>query len=71
MPMPNSHRLDDITWMTVAEVAKRLRVSKMTIYRLVEQGEIPSIKVGRSFRIADYEFRAYLTERIEAGAVAS
>jgi excisionase family DNA binding protein len=38
-------------FLTVAEVAETLRVSDMTIYRLIANGEIRAIKVGRSYRI--------------------
>jgi len=37
--------------LTVAEVSRMLRVSKMTIYRLLHAGEIQYAQVGRSFRI--------------------
>jgi excisionase family DNA binding protein len=37
--------------LTVAEVAAMLRVSKMTIYRLVHAGDLPALRVSRSFRI--------------------
>ena len=38
-------------YLSVAEVAERLRVSHMTIYRLCQSGELVSVRVGRSFRI--------------------
>jgi excisionase family DNA binding protein len=38
-------------FLTVSEVAETLRVSDMTIYRLISSGEIMAIKVGRSYRI--------------------
>ena len=34
-----------------AEVASLMRVSKMTVYRLVHNGELPAVRVGRSFRV--------------------
>ena len=40
-----------VNFYTVAEVAARLRVSKMTVYRLVHGGELPAARVGRSFRV--------------------
>jgi excisionase family DNA binding protein len=46
--------------MTVAEVASMLRVSKMTVYRLLEIGEIRSFRVGRSFRIQHADVVDYL-----------
>ncbi|MDR1118010.1 MAG: helix-turn-helix domain-containing protein [Bifidobacteriaceae bacterium] len=38
-------------FLTVSEVASTLRVSDMTIYRLISNGEIRALKVGRSYRI--------------------
>jgi excisionase family DNA binding protein len=38
-------------FLTVSEVAETLRVSDMTIYRLISSGEIRALKVGRSYRI--------------------
>lgn len=36
---------------TVAEIAEILRVSKMTVYRMIHDGELPAIRVGRSYRV--------------------
>ena len=33
-------------FLTVAEVADEMRVSRMTVYRLVHSGEIPAVRVG-------------------------
>lgn len=38
-------------FLTVAEVADTMRVSKMTVYRLVHGGELPAVRVGRSYRV--------------------
>ena len=38
-------------FLTVAEVAALMRVSKMTVYRLVHDGDLPAVRVGRSFRV--------------------
>ncbi len=38
-------------FLTVAEVAALMRVSKMTVYRLVHNGELPAVRVGHSFRV--------------------
>lgn len=51
---------EDRYW-TVAETATRLRVSKMTVYRLAEAGAFPgTIRVVRAYRIPDSGLRAYL-----------
>ena len=45
---------------TVAEVAAAMRVSKMTVYRLVHSGELPAVRVGRSFRVPEQAVHDYL-----------
>ena len=37
--------------MTVAEIAARWRVSRMTVYRMVESGALRSIRLGRTIRV--------------------
>ncbi|WP_018023205.1 helix-turn-helix domain-containing protein [Corynebacterium ulceribovis] len=51
---------DSGTFLTVAEVAEIMRVSKMTVYRLVHSGELPAVRVGRSFRVHDSAVKEYL-----------
>ncbi len=46
--------------VTVAEVADQLRVSKMTVYRLVNSGALPSVRFGRSFRVPEAALNEYL-----------
>lgn len=54
--------------MTVAEVAEMLRVSTMTVYRLVQSGALPAVRVGRSYRIRADDVDRYLGARYtEAG----
>jgi excisionase family DNA binding protein len=47
--------------LTVAEVADALRVSSMTIYRLIKTGDLPAVRVGKSFRIRETDLQDYLT----------
>ena len=44
----------------MAEVAAIMRVSKMTVYRLVHNGELPAVRVGRSFRVPEQAVNDYL-----------
>jgi excisionase family DNA binding protein len=50
------------TLLTVAEVAAVLRVSNMTVYRLIKAGDLPAIRVGKSFRIQQHDLTAYLAD---------
>ncbi len=55
-------------FVTVSEVADLLRVSRMTVYRLIDQRSLPAIRVGRGYRILEEDVHRYLQERYtEAG----
>ncbi len=51
-----------VTFLTVAEVAGMMRVSKMTVYRLVHAGELSAVRVGRSFRVPERAVQDYLRD---------
>jgi excisionase family DNA binding protein len=50
-------------FVTVAEVADQLRVSNMTVYRLIQSGQLPATRVGRSYRIREEDLDRYLAEQ--------
>jgi excisionase family DNA binding protein len=53
---------------TVSEVARQLRVSNMTVYRLVKSGQLPAVRVGRGYRIREQDVMHYLETRyMDAG----
>ncbi|MEI7029538.1 helix-turn-helix domain-containing protein [Streptomyces pratensis] len=54
--------LNEVRFLTVAEVASVMRVSKMTVYRLVHSGHLPAVRVGRSFRVPEQAVHAYLRD---------
>ena len=56
----NSGDIHDPKFLTVAEVAAMMRVSKMTVYRLVHGGDLPAVRVGRSFRVQESDVDEYL-----------
>jgi excisionase family DNA binding protein len=61
-------RLAEVRFLTVAEVAALMRVSKMTVYRLVHSGEIKAVRVGRSFRVPEHVVHAYLKDALRESA---
>ena len=64
----NMPPLAEAKFLTVAEVAALMRVSKMTVYRLVHNGDLPAIRVGRSFRVPEKAVHDYLNGSfVEAG----
>jgi len=50
-------------YLTVAEVARMLRVSNMTVYRLVNAGELPAVRIGKSYRVGQEDLDKYLADR--------
>ncbi len=55
-------------FLTVAEVAAELRVSTMTVYRLIKADDLPATRVGKSLRIRRGDVDRYLEQRYtEAG----
>ena len=55
-------------FLTVQEVAQLMRVSSMTVYRLIRAGDLPAVRVGRSFRVPEKVVHDYLRAAyIEAG----
>jgi len=56
--------LADTRFLTVAEVADMMRVSRMTVYRLVHSGELPAIRFGRSFRVPEAAVQAAIDNHV-------
>jgi excisionase family DNA binding protein len=48
-------------FLTVTEVAASLRVSNMTVYRLINAGGLPAVRIGKSFRIREDDLNRYLS----------
>ncbi len=56
------HQLDE-PLLTVGEVAQTMRVSNMTVYRLIKSGQLAAIRVGKNYRIRRRDVERYLSER--------
>jgi len=55
-------------FLTAGEVAELLRVSTMTVYRIIKAGELAAVRVGKSYRVRETDVDRYLAERYtEAG----
>ena len=49
--------------LTVVEVAALMRVSNMTVYRLIKSGSLAAIRVGKNYRIRESDVNRYLSDR--------
>lgn len=50
--------------LTPREVAEVMRVSTMTVYRLIKSGELPAIRVGKHLRIRGHDVAQFLDARV-------
>jgi excisionase family DNA binding protein len=65
---PREGALTTGRFLTVAEVARYLRVSNMTVYRLINAGQLAAVRVGRGYRIREEDVTRYLRQRyMDAG----
>ncbi len=53
-------------WLTVAEVSDKLGLSKMTVYRMINERKLPAYKFGRAFRVKLEDFNSYVENSIVA-----
>ena len=63
-PVP-SMPLGELRFATVEEVADLIRVSRTTVYRLIREGALPAIRVGRGYRVREESVRRYLDDRFD------
>lgn len=55
--------MDELKYYSVGEVAKMLNLSTRAIYRFLASGELPAIKIGQGWRIANTDLAAFLSSR--------
>ena len=53
------------SYLTLREVAELLKLSEKTIYRLVQQGDIPAFKVGGSWRFRASDIEEWIEGQLE------
>lgn len=58
--MAKPGEISEVNFLTIAEVAAMMRVSKMTVYRLVHNGDLAAVRVGRSFRVTEKDVTEYI-----------
>jgi excisionase family DNA binding protein len=51
-----------LDFLTVGEVARLMRVSNMTVYRLIRSGALEAVRVGNRYRVRETDVHRYLDE---------
>jgi excisionase family DNA binding protein len=54
--------VEQYEWLKVPEVAAALRISKMSVYRLIHTGELPASRFGRAFRVRRDLLASYMAD---------
>ena len=52
-----------LKFMTVGEVADLMRVTSMTVYRLIKAGDLRAVQVGKSYRIREEDINSFIASR--------
>jgi excisionase family DNA binding protein len=61
---------DEIRWMSTGEAAKRLGVTVRTLYRLIDESQLPAYKFGRVIRLQESQVDAFIeASRIQPGSL--
>ncbi len=61
---------DEIQWMSTGEAARRLGVTVRTLYRLIDEAQLPAYKFGRVIRLQETEIDAFIkASRIAPGSL--
>lgn len=47
-------------FLTASEAAERMRISKMTVYRLIKAGKLPAVQIGKAYRVREDDLERYL-----------
>lgn len=61
---------EQISWMSTRATAARLGITLRTLYRFIDEGQIPAYKLGRVIRLMETDVNAFIEgARIEPGSL--
>lgn len=68
--MSGDGETEPIRWLSTAEAANRLGVTPRTLYRFIDEGQVPAYRFGRVIRLKAHEVDAFIEScRIEPGSL--
>lgn len=60
--------MSEIEWLSTKEAARRLGITPRTLYKLIDEGQLPAYKFGRVIRLQQAEVDAFIDgARIQPG----
>ncbi|HEX8582665.1 MAG TPA: helix-turn-helix domain-containing protein [Acidimicrobiales bacterium] len=59
-----------IVWLSTAEAAHRLGITSRTLYRFIDEGQLPAYRFGRVIRLKESEVDEFIEScRIQPGTL--
>ena len=63
-------KAEDIKWLSTPAAAERLGITPRTLYRFIDEGQLPAYKFGRVIRLKQTDVDVYIeTCRVEPGTM--
>ena len=53
--------------LRISDVAEILKISKTTVYRLADSGELPSVRFGGMVRVRELDLQEYILAHLQKG----
>jgi excisionase family DNA binding protein len=61
---------EELQWLSTADAAHRLGITPRTLYRFIDEGQVPAYRFGRVIRLKQHEVDAFIDAcRIEPGTL--
>jgi excisionase family DNA binding protein len=62
--------VSDIEWLSTQDAARRLGITTRTLYRFIDQGDLPGYRMGRVIRVKAADVDAFIeASRIQPGTL--
>jgi excisionase family DNA binding protein len=60
----------ETNWLGTPEAAERLGITQRTLYRLIDEGQVPAYRLGRVFRVKESDLEQFLERsRVSPGSL--
>jgi excisionase family DNA binding protein len=64
--------MEEIHWLSTQEAARRMGITTRTLYRFVDEGQLPAYRMGRVFRLKQSDVDTFIeSSRVEPGTLAN
>ena len=51
---------EEVVWLSTREAAAQLGITTRTLYRMIDNGQLPAYKFGRVIRLKEHELEAFV-----------